>query len=127
MATISSSLLSLTLLFLCVSSSSSSVVVRYGRKVGGRTEIKDVKTNEEVQNLGRFCVKKFNEQEKEKGNSVVSFSEVVEAQRQVVSGIKYYLKIAAAEDGVAKRFDAVVVVKPWVRSKEMVTFAPSTS
>ncbi|KAK9288767.1 hypothetical protein L1049_017231 [Liquidambar formosana] len=100
-----------------------------GRMVGGRTEIRDVKTNQEVQDLGRFSVKEYNWSRRRqgyKGNGDVVFTEVVEAERQVVSGIKYYLKIAATQEGVPKVFESVVVVKPWVHSKELLNFAPST-
>uniref|UniRef100_F6GWE8 Cystatin domain-containing protein n=1 Tax=Vitis vinifera TaxID=29760 RepID=F6GWE8_VITVI len=95
--------------------------------VGGRTEIKDVKTNKEVQQLGRFSVEEYN-----RSNVLgmdyeyLTFSEVVEAQKQVVSGFKYYLKIAATQNGVRNTFDAVVVVKPWLPSKQLLHFSPSS-
>ncbi|KAL2463403.1 Cysteine proteinase inhibitor 2 [Forsythia ovata] len=99
--------------------------------VGGRTEVKDVKNNKEVQDLGRYCVEQYNSKQKHSsanGSKLLSFSQVVKAEKQVVSGIKYYLKISAATSGVGvpKIFDAVVVVKPWVHSKELIKFAPST-
>ncbi|KAF8388488.1 hypothetical protein HHK36_027160 [Tetracentron sinense] len=112
--------------FFLVVCSSRVVVGLGGGKVGGRTEIKDVKKNKEVQDLGRFSVEEFNRNQKKKDLALV-FSEVVEAQKQVVSGIKYYLKIAAVQKGMPKTFDAVVVVKAWARSKELLTFAPSTN
>ena len=102
-----------------------------GGMVGGRTKLSDVKTNKEVQELGRFSVKEFNNNRRkyEKGGEVgqLMFSEVVEAQTQVVSGVKYYLRIMAATQKKEKRmFDSVLVVKPWLRSKELLTFEPST-
>lgn len=109
--------------------------------VGGRTEIKDVKKNKEVQDLGRFSVEEYNRSLMEdmppsplRGvvgddggpNGRLMFLEVVEAQRQVVAGLKYYLKVAAVQDGVPKTFDAVVVVKPWeAQSKRLLNFGPS--
>ncbi|XP_010243158.1 PREDICTED: cysteine proteinase inhibitor 4-like [Nelumbo nucifera] len=129
-ATYRPSALLLALLFvgLCCSST---VVVGFGRKVGGRTEIEDVKDNEEVQELGRFSVEEFNrsqrEEERSRGNVYLVFSEVVRAERQVVSGIKYYLNVEALEEGEAKKFDAVVVVKPWLESKQLLTFIPCTN
>nr|GFC20450.1 cysteine proteinase inhibitor B-like [Tanacetum cinerariifolium] len=55
------------------------------------------------------------------------FVKVVEAEKQVVSGMKYYLKVQAVNktSGEVKVFEAVVVVKPWLRKKELVKFAPS--
>ena len=108
----------------------------YRGQVGGRTEIEDVKTNEEVQELGRFSVEEYNwslrlKQEEEVEVEVeveveeLEFVEVVEAQEQVVSGIKYYLKIAATKNGAPRMFDSEVVVKPWLRSKKLLNFAPS--
>lgn len=54
----------------------------------------------------------------------LSFSGVVAAERQVVSGIKYYLTIVTEGGRV---FDAVVVVKPWAEVRDLVSFAPSAS
>ncbi|KAM7260518.1 hypothetical protein ACFE04_011191 [Oxalis oulophora] len=92
--------------------------------VGGRTEVVDVKTNKEVQDLGKFAVVEYN-----KGNigEGLRFSRVVSAEKQVVSGIKYYLKIEAFKNGEKELFDSVVVVKPWVRnSRALIHFAPAT-
>ncbi|EYU28504.1 hypothetical protein ABFS82_07G079500 [Erythranthe guttata] len=101
-----------------------------GGKVGGRTEVKNVKANKDVQDLGRYCVQEYNRQlqQKANGTKLLVFSQVVAAETQVVSGIKYYLKISAATrgGGAAKSFEAVIVVKPWIHSKELVNFAPST-
>ncbi|TKY59925.1 Cysteine proteinase inhibitor 10 [Spatholobus suberectus] len=101
----------------------------YGGLVGGKTEIADVKTNKEVQDLGRFSVEEHNRRltQSQKEEEVLTFVEVVEAQQQVVSGIKYYMKISATQSGGDSRmFDSVVVVKPWLRSKQLLNFAPST-
>lgn len=115
--------------------------VCYRGKVGAKTEISDVKTNEEVQELGRFSVEEYNRslrrQRRQRqykmmsiGDSIggeLRFMEVVEAQTQVVSGLKYYLTISATQNGVSKMFESEVVVKPWVRSKdpELLNFGPS--
>lgn len=100
-----------------------------GGRLGGRTEIKDVKTNEEVQQLGRYCVAEYNKglKEKQQGTAgLLSFSEVIKAEEQVVAGIKYYLRISASTSGGgANTFDAEVVVKPWAKSKELLSFAPA--
>ncbi|XP_004504436.1 cysteine proteinase inhibitor B-like [Cicer arietinum] len=107
----------------------------YGRMVGGKTEISNVRTNEEVQDIGRYSVEEYNRSKKvwKEGEGELQFVEVVEAQQQVVSGIKYYMKLWVTRsqidgdgDGVPTMFDSVVVVKPWLNSKHLLHFAPST-
>ncbi|KAJ1286794.1 hypothetical protein BS78_03G379400 [Paspalum vaginatum] len=102
-----------------------------GRKVGGRTEVRDVEGNEEVQRLGRFSVAEYNRRQQQQrggGGSMLEFGRVVSAQRQVVSGLMYYLRVAAAEEAGGERvFDAVVVVKPWLDSRTLLRFAPATT
>jgi cystatin-C len=102
-----------------------------GRKVGGRSEVKNVEANKEVQELGQFAVREYNRQLGENhtaSEKLLSFSQVTEAQRQVVSGLKYYMRIVTHEKskGHGKRvFDAVVVVKPWLSSRLLVSFVPA--
>ncbi|PUZ53324.1 hypothetical protein GQ55_5G043800 [Panicum hallii var. hallii] len=97
-----------------------------GRKVGARTEVRDVERDGEVQELGRFSVAEYNRRHVG-GGERLEFGRVVAAQRQVVSGLKYYLRVAAAaENGGGERvFDAVVVVKPWLESRTLLRFAPA--
>ncbi|CAD6235357.1 unnamed protein product [Miscanthus lutarioriparius] len=101
-----------------------------GRKVGARTEVRDVEGDGEVQELGRFSVAEYNRQLRG-GGGRLEFGRVVAAQRQVVSGLKYYLRVAAVEEGVENAgervFDAVVVVKPWLDSCTLLTFAPAAA
>lgn len=108
----------------------------YGRvnvMVGGKTEVADVRANREVQELGRFAVEEYNQQRlrmrrDDGGDETLRFVEVVEAEQQVVSGVKYYLKISAAtRDGVHRMFTSVVVVKPWLHSKKILHFGPLSS
>uniref|UniRef100_A0A453GAD8 Cystatin domain-containing protein n=2 Tax=Aegilops tauschii subsp. strangulata TaxID=200361 RepID=A0A453GAD8_AEGTS len=109
-----------------------------GRKVGGRTEVTDEEGDREVQDLGRYSVEEHNRRRGEgcEDGGVcgrLEFARVVSAQRQVVSGVKYYLRVAAAEENGAgtngvsdgRVFDAVVVVKPWLQSRALVRFAPA--
>ncbi|XP_061994899.1 cysteine proteinase inhibitor B [Rosa rugosa] len=101
----------------------------YGGIVGGRRPVEDVKTNKEVQELGRFSVEEYNRMQRKSlrsnGGGELQFREVVEAQTQVVSGIKYYLKVSTVRNGGAPLlFDSQVVVKPWLRSKRLLNFAP---
>ncbi|KAK6914374.1 Cystatin domain [Dillenia turbinata] len=99
-----------------------------GGRLGGRTEIKDVKSNKEIQDLGKYSVEEYNSRKSSKNREQLTFSAVVKAEKQVVSGIKYYLTIEATQkDGVLKSFDAVVVVKPWIKSKQLLRFVPSTN
>ncbi|OVA08658.1 Proteinase inhibitor I25 [Macleaya cordata] len=121
------------LLFLCFVSSLSTVngVGFGGGKLGGKTEIKDVETNKEIQELGSFSVNEYNLKFKREKGTSLTFSEVVKAEEQVVAGTKYFLKISAVQNGDVgenKMFDAVVVVKPWVHpSNELLSFDPSTT
>ncbi|GAB4851859.1 hypothetical protein Ancab_031258 [Ancistrocladus abbreviatus] len=127
--------LSLILLIAVMTTTTQSVNAERGM-VGARMKIRDVKTNKEVQDMGRFSVEQFNRnQPHERMNQHIrlryhqtplKFEAVVEAEKQVVAGIKYYLKINAAQrSGVTKTFDAVVVVVPWLQSKKLLSFAPT--
>lgn len=128
MASLDRCLLLLVILFsgLIVSTSSA----YSGRMVGARTEVQDVETNKEVQDLGLFSVDEYNRRLALRGARLLTFSRVAAAQRQVVSGIKYYLQVVAAVKGTGEEgqqhrtFDAVVIVKPWLSSRSLVSFAP---
>ncbi|XP_042475709.1 cysteine proteinase inhibitor 4-like [Macadamia integrifolia] len=117
--------------FLCCSSFRVVNINGYGGMVGGRRDVKDVKNNKEIQDLGRFSVEKYNKNQHHyqdggiADDGILDFKEVVKAQTQVVSGFKYYLTICASHDGTLKTYDAIVVIKPWVRSKQLITFTPS--
>lgn len=55
----------------------------------------------------------------------LKFSRVVSAQKQVVAGTKYYLRIEVTQpDGSSKMFDSVVVIQPWLHSKRLIGFTP---
>ncbi|CAL0320409.1 unnamed protein product [Lupinus luteus] len=102
--------------------------------VGGKMEISEVKKNMQVQELGKFAVEEYNKGITKlrlnggEGEEGLKFVEVVKAQYQVVAGVKYYLEISAMENGVHKVFNSVVVVKPWLHSKNLLNFGPlSTS
>ncbi|KAL6616604.1 hypothetical protein ACP70R_038874 [Stipagrostis hirtigluma subsp. patula] len=107
-----------------------------GRKVGGRTEVRDVERDTVVQELGRYSVAEHNRRLACCGDGGgaggrLEFGRVVAAQRQVVSGLMYYLRVAAAEEGAAnggeRVFDAVVYVKPWLESRTLIRFAPAAA
>ncbi|XP_068504310.1 cysteine proteinase inhibitor 10-like [Phaseolus vulgaris] len=101
--------------------------IPYGELVGEKTVIADAKTNQEVQDLGRFAVDERNRKLKESGamRPVVAFVTVLEAQKQVVSGTKYYLKISTNQNEARESviYDSVVVVKG--SSKELQIFTVS--
>ncbi|RZC47199.1 hypothetical protein C5167_040146 [Papaver somniferum] len=122
MAPHSSSFLTISiLLFICFLSSSSSVDA-----LGGKAEIKDVKTNKEVQDLGKYSVDEYNLKKGEEGS--LTFTQVVKAQKQVVAGIQYFLKVSAMENGSPKFFDAVVLVKAWEKpANRLISFNPSST
>lgn len=86
--------------------------------------MEDVKGNKRIQALGRFSVEEFNRRQ---GNNNVygdlKFLEVVDAQQQVVAGLKYYLKVqAVTKSGETKLFDSVVVVQDWLHQKRLLGF-----
>ncbi|KAJ6849449.1 putative cysteine proteinase inhibitor 4 [Iris pallida] len=128
-----SSLLLLSFLLLLSASSVSSLGEQAGGKVGGRTEIKDAATDEKVRSLGRFAVEEHNRslflggrREGTPSSLRLSFDGVVAAQEQVVSGTEYFLRVAARDRaGVARTYDAVVLVKPWLNSQKLLSFALS--
>ncbi|CAK8567134.1 unnamed protein product [Lathyrus sativus] len=96
--------------------------------VGAKTEITDVRTNMEVQELGKFAVEEYNYKHSNGGGEAMKFVEVVEAEKQVVSGMKYYLNISAVDhNGVHRMFTSVVVVKPWLQYKKVLHFGDSPS
>ncbi|XP_023513886.1 cysteine proteinase inhibitor B [Cucurbita pepo subsp. pepo] len=97
----------------------------YSGRIGGRRRIKDVRSNEEVQGLGRFSVEEYNRRSRRSGSGEVKFLAVLAAERQVVAGTKYYLRILGSENGRKRIFESVVVVKPWLRSKQLIDFSAS--
>ncbi|KAK8983695.1 hypothetical protein V6N11_009483 [Hibiscus sabdariffa] len=113
-------------MILALSATLFTAVNGYGNMVGAQKPISDVKTNKGVQELGRYAVEEYNKRQEQQKGTVV-FSQVVQASQQIVSGIKYFLKVEATENGEKKTFDAVVLIKPWTESqeKEMLSFSPS--
>ncbi|CAF2287576.1 hypothetical protein BRARA_D01937 [Brassica rapa] len=104
--------------------------------LGGEADIPNVQTNIEIQELGRYCVEQFNlMEESEQGNAEsiadtavlnpLNFSRVVSAQKQVVAGLKYDLRIEVIQpDGTSRMFDSVVIIQPWLHSKKLLGFTP---
>ncbi|KAI0529507.1 hypothetical protein KFK09_002059 [Dendrobium nobile] len=102
-----------------------------GKKVGGWTEIPNAESNKEIRDLGRYSVNKYNHDLRGVAESPLAFSGVVSAGRQVVSGIKYWIRVATVDTltGDPRFFDAVVVVRPWLRNsvRDLVSFSPSAA
>ncbi|KAJ0259919.1 Cysteine proteinase inhibitor 2 [Hirschfeldia incana] len=104
--------------------------------LGGKSDVPNVQTNMEIQELGRYCVEQFNQmEESEQGNAAsiadtavlnpLNFSRVLSAQKQVVAGLKYDLRIEVTQpDGTSRMFDSVVVIQPWLHSKKLLGFTP---
>ncbi|ESW25803.1 hypothetical protein PHAVU_003G066500 [Phaseolus vulgaris] len=99
--------------------------VPYGELVGEKTKIANVKMNKEVQDVGRFAVEDSNRIMKEMASAKpeLTFVEVLEAQKQVVSGTKYYLKILVNENGGRNSitYNSVVVVKGSSKELQILT------
>lgn len=79
-------------------------------------QVEDVATNKEVQSVGKYSVGEYNRL-KGDNDGPLMFVKVVEAEKQVVSGMKYYLTIEAVNktSGEVEVFEAVVIVKAWLR------------
>ncbi|XP_031093359.1 cysteine proteinase inhibitor 2-like [Ipomoea triloba] len=103
-----------------------------GAASGGKEEVSDVKNNAVVQNLGRKSVMEFNKHLHVKRNPEneakrLVFTEVIKAEKQVVSGVKYYLTInVTTSDGQTKTFESEMWVKP-DETHEMLAFAPAAA
>nr|ABK21379.1 unknown [Picea sitchensis]ABK22996.1 unknown [Picea sitchensis]ACN40467.1 unknown [Picea sitchensis] len=89
-------------------------------RIGGIRDIPDVEHKKEIQDLGRFAVDEYNTQQ----NVGISFSKVVKAQEQVVSGLLYYLTIKTKEGSKTKLYAAKIWVKPWEKFKQLQEFKP---
>ncbi|KAJ0240253.1 Cysteine proteinase inhibitor 2 [Hirschfeldia incana] len=109
--------------------------------LGGKSDVGNVGINMEIQELGRYCVKQFNLKEMSEQSNAASiarpdtnvlsplkFKRVVSAQKQVVAGTKYYLRIEVIQpDGTSRMFDSVIVIQPWLFSKKLLEFTPVAS
>ncbi|TYH55496.1 hypothetical protein ES332_D09G239100v1 [Gossypium tomentosum] len=100
----------------------------YGMVVGGKTPVEDVEKDKAMQALGRFAVEEHNKNKKNDGDTSnpIKFSQVVRAEKQIVSGIKYFLTIEGMENEKKKTFDSIVLIKPWSKSKDkkLLSFSP---
>ncbi|KAF3787608.1 Cysteine proteinase inhibitor 2 [Nymphaea thermarum] len=90
-------------------------------RVGGKSDIPNVKSNKEVQDLGSWCVSEYNRKQQRS----LTFKEVTSGQQQVVAGMNYYLHIQTVDGGATKYYDAVVWVRAWLSSKQLLSFQPA--
>ncbi|KAG0489826.1 hypothetical protein HPP92_006689 [Vanilla planifolia] len=101
----------------------------WGKKVGGWTDIPDAESDLETLDLGRFSVDEYNRRLRTAKDAPLSFVGVLSAHRQVVSGIKYRIRVAVVDTITRDRraFVAIVVVRPWVEDnpRELLSFSPS--
>ncbi|KAH0470821.1 hypothetical protein IEQ34_000544 [Dendrobium chrysotoxum] len=101
----------------------------WGRKVGGWTDIPDAASNLEVRDIGRYSVDEYNRRLRGRGEAPITFSSVLNGRRQVVSGIKYHLRVAAVgSHGIDHlTFDAVLITHPSIpeRSRDLLSFTRS--
>ncbi|XP_074318525.1 cysteine proteinase inhibitor B-like [Silene latifolia] len=98
-----------------------------------RTDVPNVRTNKEIQDMGKFAVEAYNlglrqgpPRQEGGGGIPLVFVAVVKAQKQTVAGWMYYLKIEAMQGGVTRNFDAEVFDQSWNRSNptQLVKFIP---
>ncbi|GAB4851857.1 hypothetical protein Ancab_031256 [Ancistrocladus abbreviatus] len=117
----------ISLVLIVVFFSTATPVRGLGTMMGGKVEIKDVKSNNEIQELGKFSVESYNHQHKNSGGgeSPLEFEEVTSAEKQVVAGIKYFLKIKAKQNGESTYFNAEILLNPIKNSRELLKFASS--
>ncbi|KAK5804846.1 hypothetical protein PVK06_032497 [Gossypium arboreum] len=100
----------------------------YRNIMGGRTPVEDVENDKAMQALGRFAVEEHNKNQENDGDTSdqIKFSQVVGAEKQIVSGIKYFLTVEGIENGKSRMFDSIVLIKPWSKSedKQLISFSP---
>lgn len=87
---------------------------------GGIHDIPGFEDKKEIQDLGRFAVDEYNRQQ----NASISFSKVVKAQEQVVSGLLYYLRVETMDGGETRLYAAKIWVKPWEKFRQLQEFKP---
>lgn len=87
---------------------------------GGIHDIPGFEDKKEIQDLGRFAVDEYNRQQ----NASISFSKVVKAQEQVVSGLLYYLRVETMDGGETRFYAAKIWVKPWEKFRQLQEFKP---
>lgn len=103
---------------------------RRGR-VGGQVDVPDPTHDKRVQELGRFSVDEYNKSllDNSNGQDVVllTFYEVVKARVMLVSGLEYYLTIAASDGmGNVQTYDATVFFQPWTNTTQLLSFTLHT-
>lgn len=99
--------------------------------VGGQVDVPDPTHDKMVQELGRFSVDEYNKSllDNSNGQDVVllTFYEVVKARIKLVSGLEYYLTIAASDGmGNVQTYDATVFFQPWTNTTQLLSFTLHT-
>lgn len=99
--------------------------------VRGQVDVPDPTHDKMVQELGRFSVDEYNKSllDNSNGQDVVllTFYEVVKARIRLVSGLEYYLTIAASDGmGNVQTYDATVFFQPWTNTTQLLSFTLHT-
>ncbi|KAH9685368.1 hypothetical protein KPL70_013931 [Citrus sinensis] len=87
--------------------------------VGGWKPIEDPK-EKHVMEIGQFAVMEYNKRSK----SALKFESVEKGETQVVSGTNYRLILVVKDGPSTKKFEAVVLEKPWEHFKSLTSFKP---
>ncbi|XP_028803930.1 cysteine proteinase inhibitor-like [Neltuma alba] len=96
--------------------------------LGGVREVEGNQNSLEIDNLARFAVDEHNKKE----NALLEFGRVINTKKQVVAGTLYHITLEATDGGKKNVYEAKVLEKPWLNSKEVQDFklvgdAPSVS
>ncbi|ESR45011.1 hypothetical protein CICLE_v10002632mg [Citrus x clementina] len=87
--------------------------------LGGWKPIEDPK-EKHVMEIGQFAVTEYNKRSK----SALKFESVEKGETQVVSGTNYRLILVVKDGPSTKKFEAVVLEKPWEHFKSLTSFKP---
>ncbi|WMV35653.1 hypothetical protein MTR67_029038 [Solanum verrucosum] len=86
-------------------------------KIGGIINV-PLPNNPEFQDLAHFAVQKYNKNQ----NAHLKFVEILNVKEQLVSGMMYYITLAATDVGNKKEYEAKIWVKEWEDFKKVIDF-----
>ncbi|KAL3335828.1 hypothetical protein AABB24_031850 [Solanum stoloniferum] len=88
-----------------------------GAKTGGIINVPNP-NSPEFQDLARFAVQDYNNSQ----NAHLEFVENLNVKEQLVSGVMYYIRLAATDAGNKKEYEAKIWVKEWEDFKKVIDF-----
>ncbi|GLT69102.1 hypothetical protein SLA2020_412790 [Shorea laevis] len=91
-----------------------------GATVGGWQPIKDL-NDAHVKEIAKFAVSEFNKQ----SNKNLKLNRIVKGEQQIVSGVKYRLTVNVKDGAESKSYEAIVVEKAWLKSRQLISFKPA--